>query len=81
MRPAWYGLHNDLALWYEREGRVGEALHHWRAAVNGRPWFPEAPCNMGMALLNVERGKVPLDGGAEVVDAPGHDVRVAPAPV
>lgn len=45
-------VHNNLGLALAQEGRVDEALSHYRAALSHDPNYPEAHFNLGIAMIS-----------------------------
>ncbi|MGD1031913.1 MAG: tetratricopeptide repeat protein [Opitutaceae bacterium] len=53
--PACWMAHNNLGSVIQEQGRVAEALPHFREAIRLRPDYPEAQNNVGAALFKMGR--------------------------
>lgn len=61
--------HNDLGVWFERDGKFTEAAEHYRAALCIRPGNSYFALNLGNALR--KQGKL-LEAEAAFAGAPGN---------
>ncbi len=51
---AWY-MHSNYANFLKDEGKVDEAIKHYRIAIGIKPDFAEAYCNMGNAFRKIDK--------------------------
>ena len=68
LSPNAWTLHQGLGVGYAQEGRIEDAIHHYRAALQSDPRHPIAAFNLGVALEDLGRTAEAIEAYQRAID-------------